>query len=241
MSGAMSDSLKVDLQDAHPVWGACVFVEALVDDPETVRGAYAEQSPTWPPLHFAISKPTARALDPWYRLGFAQMHAYGVRASGGVRFDAPDVSVRRGSVEDLDDAVAIDKLIYDAQAVSPSYSTYLYDAMAQRQSWIETLEADDVAYFVAERHGVPVGHATLYPDPSDEEALHLASTAVVPSARGLGVGRMLTAHALAHAAEQGYPRLRTNWRVTNLAASRFWPARGFELTAIRLVRRVPDL
>jgi hypothetical protein len=29
--------------------------------------------------------------------------------------------------------------------------------------------------------------------------------------------------------------------VTNLVASRYWPARGFELSHIRLVRRVPDL
>ena len=40
-------------------------------------------------------------------------------------------------------------------------------------------------------------------------------------------------------AEQGYARLRTNWRVTNLVASRYWPARGFALSHIRLVRRVP--
>jgi len=51
----------------------------------------------------------------------------------------------------------------------------------------------------------------------------------------------LTTHALAYTADQGYRRLKTNWRVTNLGASRFWPARGFRLTHIRLVRRLPDL
>jgi ribosomal protein S18 acetylase RimI-like enzyme len=237
----VSDALKVDLLDDHPIWGACVFVEALVDDPEAVRGAYTDQSRSWPPLHFAISKPTPRALDPWYRLGFAQMHAYGVRATGGIHFDADSVTIRRGTLEDLETAIALDRLIHDAQAAAPSYSTFTLDEREHRQTWIETLEADDVAYFVAERNGVPVGHATLYPDPADDEALHLASTAVQPSQRGSGVGRMLTSHALVYAAEQGYPRLRTNWRVTNLTASRFWPARGFELTHIRLVRRVPDL
>jgi hypothetical protein len=50
-----------------------------------------------------------------------------------------------------------------------------------------------------------------------------------------------TRHALAYTAEQGHPRLRTNWRVTNLAASRFWPARGFDQTHIRLARRLPDI
>jgi hypothetical protein len=39
----------------------------------------------------------------------------------------------------------------------------------------------------------------------------------------------------------GFDRVRTNRRVTNLVASRYWPARGFELTQIRLVRRIPDV
>jgi ribosomal protein S18 acetylase RimI-like enzyme len=115
------------------------------------------------------------------------------------------------------------------------------DQAEHRSDWLETLADDDVTYVVAERGGVPVGHATLPPDPSDDEALHIASTAVVPEARGAGVGRALTAFALRHAAERGLPRVRTNWRVTNLLASRYWPARGFEITHIRLFRRLPDL
>ena len=227
--------------DEHPVFGACVFVEALVDDPETVRGAYAEQAPGWPPLHFAISKPTAEALDPWYRLGFAQMHAYGAQPSGGEQIEVPGVTLRVGGADDLETAIRIDSLIYEAQAASPSYSSYELDEAEHRQTWTESLANDDVHYVVAERDGIAVGHATIYPDPEDSEALHLASTAVLPEARGAGVGLVLTSHARAYAAEQGFARLRTNWRVTNLGASRYWPARGFELTHIRLVRRVPDL
>ena len=64
---------------------------------------------------------------------------------------------------------------------------------------------------------------------------------MVPEARGCGVGVALTTYALAFAAEQGHPRVWTNWRVTNLGASRFWPARGFRLARLRLVRRLPEL
>jgi N-acetylglutamate synthase-like GNAT family acetyltransferase len=237
----VADVLKVQRVDDHEVFGDCVFVEALVDDPEAVRSAYTEQAPDWPPLHFAVVEPTPEALDPWYRLGFAQMHAYGVRRSGGERAEVPGVTLRRGGIGDLEDAVRIDRLIYDAQAEPPSYSSYELHDDRHRQTWIETLEAEDVHYFVAERDGRAVGHVTLYPDPTDTEALHLASTAVVPEERGSGIGLLLTTHALAYAAEQGYPRLRTNWRVTNLVASRYWPARGFELARIRLVRSVPTL
>jgi ribosomal protein S18 acetylase RimI-like enzyme len=237
----MPDVLKIDRYPQHPIWGDCVFVEAQTDDAEAVRTAYAEASPAWPQLHFAVSGPAAEQLDPWCRLGFAQMHAYGARASGGEAFDAPGVTLRAGSAADLETAIRLDLLIEQAQAQPPSYSSYVRDDREHREAWVETLEDADVTYVVAERAGVPVGHVTLYPDPQDSAALHLASTAVVPEERGTGVGRALTAFALTHAAERGLTRVRTNWRVTNLVASRYWPARGFELTHIRLFRRLPDL
>jgi ribosomal protein S18 acetylase RimI-like enzyme len=235
----MSETLKVTQIDDHEVFGACVFLEAQTGDPEAVRDAYTTESPRWPPLHFAISAPAPEALEPWYLLGFHQMHVYGMRPSGAERAEAAGVTLRPGGPEDLETAIRIDRLIYDEQAASPSYSSYELDAAHHRANWAETLGDDDVGYFVAEHDGQPVGHATLYPDPQDGEALHLASTAVVPEARGGGVGLVLTTHALAYAAEQGYARLRTNWRATNLVASRYWPARGFEVTHIRLARRVP--
>jgi hypothetical protein len=48
----------------------------------------------------------------------------------------------------------------------------------------------------------------------------------------------LVAHAFAWAAGHGYPVIRTDWRVTNLLASRFWPARGFRPVYLRLHRAV---
>ena len=221
-------------------WGPHVFLEGK-GTAEEIREAYARESEDWPPLHFAIAEATLEALDPWYRLGFFQMHAYGVRESGGERVPAPGVTIRRGGLDDVETAIRIDRLITEAQAVSPSYSSVAAEESPDRASWEETLAAEDTSYFVAEDKTGIVGHTTLYPDPVDVEALHLASTAVVPAARGRGIGVALTTHALAYTAEQGYPRLKTNWRVTNLGASRFWPARGFQLTHIRLARRLPDI
>jgi ribosomal protein S18 acetylase RimI-like enzyme len=225
-------------ENAH--WGPHVFLEG-VGEAEEIRTAYAAESGDWPPLHFAIAEATAEALDPWYRLGFAQMHAYAVRESGGERRAAPGISIRRGDLRDLEGAMRIDRLIQEAQAASPSYSSVAFEEGPYRADWEETLAAADTAYFVAEDASGVVGHATVYPDPTHSDALHLASTAVVPEARGRGIGVALTTQVLAHAAEAGYPQLRTNWRVTNLAASQFWPARGFRLTHLRLVRRLPDL
>jgi len=233
--------LDANVMDDHPIWGACVFLEGS-GDAEAIREEYAARADEWPSLHFAIvAPPTDEALDPWYRLGFAQMHAYGIRESGGARVLAPDLEIRRGGPDDLETALTIDRLIHEAQAASPSFSAQPLDEDQRRRDWIETLGGDDVRYFVAQRGGEPVGHLTLYDDPHDDEALHIASTAVLPTARCRGVGLSLTTHALALAAEEGRPRVWTNWRVTNLVASRYWPARGFRLARLRLVRRLPEL
>jgi hypothetical protein len=49
----------------------------------------------------------------------------------------------------------------------------------------------------------------------------------------------LTSAALAWAAGAGYRAIVTDWRVTNLEASRFWPRRGFRESFIRLYRSIP--
>ncbi|MBA3412154.1 MAG: GNAT family N-acetyltransferase, partial [Actinobacteria bacterium] len=56
---------------------------------------------------------------------------------------------------------------------------------------------------------------------------------------GAGIGRALTAHVIAWAYEAGYPTMITDWRMTNMLASRFWPKRGFRTTFLRLYRSIP--
>jgi GNAT superfamily N-acetyltransferase len=63
--------------------------------------------------------------------------------------------------------------------------------------------------------------------------------ASLPDVRGSGAGIALTEAALAWAREQGYATIVTDWRETNLLASRFWPARGFRRSFLRLYRSIP--
>jgi ribosomal protein S18 acetylase RimI-like enzyme len=228
-------SLTVRLAE-NRIWGPHVFLEAT-GDPEAIRDAYAREAPGWPRRHFALVEPTPNALDPWYRLGFAQMHAYGERESGAERSEAPGIAIRRGGPADLEAALRIDRVIHELQEASPSFASLPLDDAATQADWEETLAADDVSYFVAERGGEPVGHVTLYPE--NAATLNLVSTAVLPEAQGHGIGRALASHALAFARESGYATVATNWRVTNLVASRFWPAIGFRVTRLRLARELP--
>ena len=71
------------------------------------------------------------------------------------------------------------------------------------------------------------------------DSIDLANAATEPSDRGSGVGVALAAHVLGWAHEHGYPTMITDWRMTNLEASRFWPRRGFRETFLRLYRSIP--
>ena len=68
---------------------------------------------------------------------------------------------------------------------------------------------------------------------------HLGYAVTHPDTRGAGAGLALTAAAFAWARERGYPAMVTDWRVTNLLSSRFWPRRGFGETFLRLYRSIP--
>ena len=51
-------------------------------------------------------------------------------------------------------------------------------------------------------------------------------------------GLALTDASFAWARREGYDVMTTDWRVTNLLSSRFWPRRGFRTTFLRLHRFV---
>jgi GNAT superfamily N-acetyltransferase len=246
--GAVVGYLFGLLEGEQPFWGNLAWVDRAshaAGGAELMRDLYAAAAEVWVERganrNYVLVPALDEDLDPWYRLGFAQMHVEAIGPSGAGPASLPDgVTIRRGGPKDLEDAIPIDRLIQEVQAVSPSFS---FDASKEdrREAWIETLADPEVTHLIAERDGRVLGHATLFARPefaTPVDAIYLASTATVPEVRGSGVGLALTRHALRWAQEAGYPTVVTNWRVTNLLASRFWPARGFRPVFHRLHRAI---
>ena len=71
-----------------------------------------------------------------------------------------------------------------------------------------------------------------------DHAGFLGFAAVLPAARGRGLGRALGEAVIDWAAQSGYRSVATDWRATNLLSSRTWPRLGFEPTFLRLHRLV---
>ena len=72
-----------------------------------------------------------------------------------------------------------------------------------------------------------------------ERAAFIGFAATLPEAQGSGLGLALTDASFNWAAEHGYEVMVTDWRVTNLLSSRFWPKRGFRPVFLRLYRSIP--
>src|SRR5712691_10050962 len=110
------------------------------------------------------------------------------------------------------------------------------------------IASPEIGNLVAEADGRVVGNFLVVPVEVSsmhgglsrpEEACYLAFAVTDPELRGSGAGVALTRASFAWAHAAGYRTMVTDWRVTNLLASRFWPRRGFRLSFLRLYRSIP--
>jgi ribosomal protein S18 acetylase RimI-like enzyme len=233
--------------------GTWMFVgiggHAVEGDPERVRDLYAAASRRWLDeghTRHAVYVPAhdAALIDRWFHLCFGASGVLAVRETTPEPQFEGDVSIRRGTPDDIAAAVRLEKAMADSMVPAPSFSGLPEQPVEERMDeWIGTWDDDHFAHFIAERDGRVVGHLLLYRRPPDLRvptgSIDLAAASTDPELRGSGVGRALTAHAIAWAHEAGISVMTTDWRTTNLLASRFWPRRGFRVAFIRLYRALP--
>jgi predicted N-acetyltransferase YhbS len=222
---------------------------AVADDPEIARDLYATAASRWVEeghTKHAVFLPSfdRELVDAWFRLSFGASAVLAMRETEPLTpFDA-GVEVRRSTPDDIVAAARLDRAMRDSMRPSPSFGQsddwtdedYVDD-------WRDTWTDERFVHFVAERDERIFGHALLYRRPHDlrvpKEAIDLAGASTFPELRGSGVGRALTEHVIAWAYAKGFPTMTTDWRMTNLLASRFWPRRGFRTTFLRLYRALP--
>ncbi|MBD0329801.1 MAG: GNAT family N-acetyltransferase [Thermoleophilia bacterium] len=238
------------------MWGANVWVDPAglaVERAEDARDLYAAAAAKWVAAgrtaHYAVVPASdAELVDAWFRLGFGQQHAFGIRELGDGDEEWPD-GVREAEPPDVDELVRLDPVLAEHQLLSPVFSRRPYDEDEDelRGELEDEIASERAGLLVAERDGRIVGSFSLHP--LDVSSMHaglarpdgasfLAWAATLPDARGSGAGLALTQASFAWARARRYPAMVTDWRVTNLLSSRFWPRRGFRTTFVRLHRLI---
>jgi GNAT superfamily N-acetyltransferase len=240
------------------VWGENVWVELsghAVEEPEDLRDLYAVAAARWVDQgrtrHYALVPTTEPALvDAWFRVGFGQQHAHGVQEVDRREVTLPGgVEIRAPATEEIEDLIEVDLTLPAHQSRSPVFSTIAQPTREElRQEWADTLAGDEEEVLVAFRDGKPLAVWSVMPAEVSkmhtgvgrpEGAAFIGFAATLPEEQGSGLGLALTDAAFNWAADNGYDVMVTDWRVTNLLSSRFWPKRGFRPAFLRLYRSIP--
>jgi GNAT superfamily N-acetyltransferase len=235
-------------------WGANVWVEAAgyaAVDPEVIRDLYAFASQQWVDQgrtrHYALVPKLDDQVDVWFRLSFGAQHAHGIQQ---VDARAWPPGARRAEPGDVEALLELAPLISDHQARAPVFSGIDWDEDADelRAMLAADVVNGELGELVYERDGrvvacfevVPVEKGSMHRGLAQPDgAALLGWAASVPDLRGSGAGLALMDAAFAWAHEQGHASMVTDWRETNLLSSRFWPARGFRRSFLRLYRSIP--
>jgi GNAT superfamily N-acetyltransferase len=228
------------------IW-AGVAAHALAGEVEHARDLYAAAAQRWVDdghREHAVFLPAheRELLDAWFRLSFGASAVLAMRETAGEEPYDSGVEIRRGTPDDFGHAARLEIAMQEAMRPAPSFSSFPHASVEEVEAEWRDDDFSPFELFIAERDAEVLGHVLLFRRPHDlrvpRESIDLAAASTYPEARGTGVGRALTAHAIRWAEENGYPTMTTDWRMTNLWASRFWPNRGFRPAFLRLHRAI---
>jgi GNAT superfamily N-acetyltransferase len=241
------------------IWGPNVWIEDAGSggtDAEAIREAYAAAAGHWVEegrtSHFVVAPATEpRVLEAWFSLGFGKQQVHALREPVWREFVpalAEGLTIRRASRADLPALAQLDVTLPRHQSGSAVFSRLPVPTVEEAQADIET-DFDNPSYatFVAEHEGRVIGTAiacSLELSPGHTPLMRprsagfLGFAAVLPDARGLGVGRALGETVMCWSRDEGYEWVATDWRSTNLEANRSWSALGFKPAFHRLHRAI---
>jgi GNAT superfamily N-acetyltransferase len=224
------------------------FAGVAAREPEAVRDLFCALAQEWGVSRFMVFVPASEPelVDAFFRLSFGKSATNAVREAE----PAPAIdfggTIRESEPADLRHFAELESMLWSNLRASPSFSGIAPTTMQDHEDgWADLWDDPELTWsWVAERDGRPVGGLVMYRRPYGdlrvpEDNVDLAFAGTVDEVRGDGVGLALTHHALSWAGTRGFRSVTTDWRETNLLASRFWPKRGFRPTYVRLYRAIP--
>jgi len=210
---------------------------------ELYRDLYAVAGQAWVDAgavdHYILGAPGGPERDAWRGLSFFVQQVHATRRLTEVDPTPPPAgyAIRTATPDDAAEVVDLAFQLYHQHLAAPCWAGGRADSREEAErEWRADLGEKGMTAFLIEAPGTPAGFVLMHERDPDTVNLHVA--AVDAAHRGRGLGSALTAHALTWAQGQRYTTCLVDWRAANLAASRFWPARGFRAGHCRYARYV---
>jgi GNAT superfamily N-acetyltransferase len=251
------DGYLVSTAKSDATWGGNVWIEPAghaATDGATIRALYRVAADAWAAQqrfnhHVLVPASDAMLVDAWFSLDFGQQHLHAVREVPAPDFGvvpSSELVIRRAARDDIPVLAELELVLPRHMAGAPVFSTL---AIQPVEEIVAELDADfdnpKYTWLVAEHEGTVVGDAiglSLEHSPGNSSLIRPASAgflgyaAVLPEARGLGVGKALGQAIMAWSRDAGYGAVATDWRSANIEADRSWRGLGFRPTFRRLHR-----
>ncbi|MFP3390975.1 GNAT family N-acetyltransferase [Brevibacillus sp. SIMBA_040] len=238
------------------VWISLVGQAIALEQPvELYRDLYAAAAQEWVDegyfYHCAmVPAGNPDLLQTWFCLGFGHEQVHGLLSlkqfqpsASSLRVDG--VELRLATPEDREAFADVSPLIRTYQAKSPVFGVALpEDAHKIRDGYSGLVDDPQVDLWIAKKGGEIISFQAYFPADPDpitmtpEHCIELGVAGTQPEYRGSGINFALTTRGLAHAKEKGYHYCITDWRMTNLQSSRYWPRQGFVPIVYRLSRLI---
>jgi ribosomal protein S18 acetylase RimI-like enzyme len=155
-------------------------------------------------------------------------------------------TIRQATTSDRDLLAEAAEWIPQRLASAPVWGAVLPERLDdRRQRYAGIVDDETATAWLAEEDGRLVGVAVFFSEAPVDDDLQIGNDcatfavgATRPDARERGVATALTRHGLADLKARGFQTCLTDWRVTNLEASRLWSRFDFETAVFRLARHV---
>ena len=244
LSGWLIPSFRGKQSAFSPEWGNGA---ALEDSRRIYEEMYTHLSASWVAdgylTHLITMLVNDRdGIEGWNWLGFGMIAADAVRDLHPAPGPEGSVSIRRASLEDLEEMLALDEALHQHLASPP---IFLIGAQEDDQAYYQReLQNPDRAIWLAYRDTEAVAYLELGPANRDASTIILddTTTSIVgafteEAVRGRGIGTTLLNRGLEWAKAKGYERCAVDFEPMNHLAARFW-LRHFQPVCYSLVRHV---
>lgn len=217
---------------------------------ELIRNLYAKASVIWLEQgcfsHYALVPLGSQAYyEAFLRLSFCIEQVHGIMSMEDYEpfANVADIDIRLANKMDSEVMGKMSSIISSYQNSEPMFQPISPElAVKIKEGYEKSVFDNETTIFIAEKDKKEFGfqeYEAATPNlmiPDDGVELNIAG--VYSSQMNSGIGKKLMNESYKVMKDRGYNSIITDWRITNLASSTFWPKCGFKPIAYRMVRRI---